>query len=121
MKKHDRSYLFFLEDIVISMTKIQEYIADFNFEKFRNSTITVDAVIRNFEIIGEAVKHIPIELKLSHPEIPWDQMYRLRNRVSHEYFGISYEIIWEIAAQELPKNKIDIQEIIKSEIGKNTP
>jgi uncharacterized protein with HEPN domain len=77
------------------MDRIQEYISNLDFTSFKKSYITVDAVIRNFEIIGEAVKNLPQKLKSQHPEVPWDEMYRLRNRVSHEYFGINYEILWD--------------------------
>ncbi|MDZ7741016.1 MAG: HepT-like ribonuclease domain-containing protein [Bacteroidota bacterium] len=75
----------------------------------------VDATIRNFEIIGEASKNIPIEIQEKYPEIPWKKMYGLRNLISHEYFGVDYEMIWEIAKQNLPQNKSDLEKIIKEE------
>ena len=64
-----------------------------SFAAFERDTKTIDAVIRNFEIIGEAAKNIPSEIKEKHTEVPWAEMYLLRNKVSHEYFGIDYEII----------------------------
>ena len=76
----------------------------------------MDAVIRNFEIIGEAAKRLDEQLKQRYPDIPWEEMYYLRNRVSHEYFGVDYEIIWDVAANYLPKNKLQIDEIIEKEI-----
>ena len=118
MKNHERSYIFFLEDIIISMDRIQEYISNHDLSSFKKSYITVDAVIRNFEIIGEAVKNVPQKLKSEHGEVPWDAMYRFRNRVSHEYFGIDYEIIWDIAVNYIPKNRIDIQKILDEERAK---
>jgi len=75
----------------------------------------VDAVIRNFEIIGEATKNLPQDLKDKYTEVPWEEMYRLRNRITHEYFGIDYEIIWEIATKHLSKNQKDLSEIIELE------
>lgn len=69
-------------------------------------------VIRNFEIIGEASKNLPKELKARYPEVPWEEMYRLRNRITHEYFGIDYEIIWDIASHYLPENHEAIARII---------
>ena len=75
----------------------------------------MDAVVRNFEIIGEAAKHLPKELKSNYPQLPWEEMYRLRNRISHEYFGIDYAILWEIATEYLPMNYADLIVIIASE------
>lgn len=104
----------YLEDILLSINRIEEYIDGFDFEKFEKDNKTVDAVIRNFEIIGEASKNVPKEIKIKHQQIPWEEMYYLRNKVSHEYFGIDYEIIWDIAKNHLPINKIQIEDIIKS-------
>lgn len=87
----------------------------FDFQKFKTDFKTVDAVVRNFEIIGEASKNLPENLKIKYPDLPWEQMYRLRNRISHEYFGIDYEILWDIATQNLPDNYILICQIIEKE------
>jgi uncharacterized protein with HEPN domain len=81
--------------------------------------MVVDAVVRNFEIIGEASKNIPEEIQLKYPEIPWKKMYGLRNLISHEYFGVDYEMIWEIATVNLPKNISDLQRIIEKEYKKD--
>jgi len=115
MKKEEREYIQFLEDILLSMQRIEEYIAGLDISRFRQDYKTVDAVIRNFEIIGEAAKNVPVEIKLKYPGLPWEEMYRLRNRVSHEYFGVDYEIIWDIASNYLPENKAEIEGIIKKE------
>ena len=88
---------------------------DLDFIKFKQNYLIVDAVIRNFEIIGEASKHIPDEIIEKYPDIPWEKMYGLRNIVSHEYFGIDYETIWEIAKENLPQNIIDIRNLIEQE------
>ena len=71
MKKEERTYLHFLQDIRLSIQRIEEYIAGLDFLRFTQDYKTVDAVVRNFEIIGEAVKHIPEELKLKYPNLPW--------------------------------------------------
>ncbi len=73
----------------------------------------VDAVIRNFEVIGEASKNIPDNIPDNNTDVPWKKMYSLRNTISHEYFGIDYEIIWEIASKQLPENKKQIKQIIE--------
>lgn len=80
--------------------------------------IVVDAVVRNFEIIGEASKKIPTDIQERYPEIPWRKMYGLRNLIAHEYFGIDYEMIWEIAKANLPQNRDDLQKIIEKEKAK---
>lgn len=109
----NRSYTLFLEDMVVSMAKIEEYIIGKSFEDFERDSKTIDAVIRNFEIIGEASKKIPNEVKTSYPLIPWDEMYWLRNKISHEYFGVDLEIIWDIATNYLPQNRQEILLVIR--------
>jgi uncharacterized protein with HEPN domain len=115
LKPSERDPILYLEDISLSMERVQEYIAGIDFQHFKWDHKTVDAVVRNFEIIGEATKNLPKDLKDKYPEVPWEEMYRLRNRVSHEYFGIDYEIIWDIATKHLPKNHNDIQKILLNE------
>jgi len=115
MKPKDRKFGFYLEDILISMERIQEYIGGLGFVQFKQNYMVVDAVVRNFEIIGEAAKHIPVQLVKKYPEIPWHKMKGLRNIVAHEYFGIDYEMIWEIAKNDLPKNLSDLRILIEQE------
>ena len=115
MKKENRTYFMYLVDIQIAMNRIAEYILDLSFIQFKRDYKTVDAVIRNFEIIGEASKSLPKEIKEKYREIPWAEMYLLRNKVSHEYFGIDYEIIWDVALNYLPENKREIDRIIEKE------
>lgn len=107
--------MFYLEDILLSMHRIEEYLEGYDFDSFKKDYKTVDAVIRNFEIIGEASKNLDLSIKEKYPGVPWEEMYYLRNRISHEYFGIDYEIIWDIAQNYLPKNSMQIQEIISNE------
>ena len=100
------------------MARVQEYIQGLDFQNFKWDYKTVDAVIRNFEIIGEASKNVPQKLKNNYTHIPWEEMYSLRNRISHEYFGIDYEILWDIATKHLPQNHADILIIIDNESKK---
>ena len=113
MKPSERDPVLYISDIILSMERVQEYITDLDFQKFKWDYKTVDAVIRNFEIIGEATKNLPSELKEKYPNIPWEEMYRLRNRISHEYFGVDYEIIWDIATKHLPTNYKDVIEVLE--------
>jgi uncharacterized protein with HEPN domain len=97
------------------MQRVGEYITGLDFQHFKQDYKTVDAVIRNFEVIGEASKNLSKAVKSRHPHVPWKEMYRLRNRISHEYFGIDYEIIWNIVTKHLPENLKDISRILESE------
>jgi len=109
----DRPSLLFLEDILSSIQKIEDYIGGISFEDFQNDTRTVDAVLRNLEIVGEASKNIPSEIREGHPDIPWGRMTGLRNIVSHEYFGIDLSIIWQIITVNLPETKPLIDKMVK--------
>jgi uncharacterized protein with HEPN domain len=110
-----RRFDIYLEDILKSMLRINEYIDGKKLTDFKQNYMLVDAVIRNFEIIGEASKNIPSAFQKKYPEIPWKKMYGLRNLISHEYFGIDYEMIWEIASVSLPQNIKDLQKIIEEQ------
>ena len=115
MKLSERDNILYLEDIVLAMDRIQEYITGLDFQNFKFDYKTVDAVIRNFEIIGEASKNLSVTIKDKYSNVPWEEMYRLRNRISPEYFGIDYEIIWDIITRHLPINHKDIKVILDSE------
>ena len=117
MKK--RPAVIFLEDILQAIKKIEKYTNGLNYERFHLDGKSVDAVIRNLEIIGEASKKIPSELKDKFPKIPWKKMMGLRNIVIHEYFGVDLKIIWEIASENLPGVKLRIERILKKEIDEN--
>ena len=97
------------------MSRIAEYIKGYSFIEFKRDYKTVDAVIRNFEVIGEASRNLPQEIKEKYPEVPWDEMYLLRNKVTHEHFGVDYDIIWDVAINYLPQNKIQIDHILNKE------
>ena len=112
-----RRFDLYLEDMLLSIERIEEYIKGFDFASFKKNYLVVDAVARNFEIIGEAAKNIPSEIQVKYPQLPWRKMYGLRNLISHEYFGIDYEIIWEIASKNLPQNKEILIQIIE-DLGK---
>ena len=102
----------YLEDLLLAMNRIAEYIEGLTFVDFKKDYKTADAVIRNFEIIGEAARNLPSEVKEKYNEVPWDEMYLLRNKVSHEYFGIDYDIIWDIASNYLPDNRKQIENMV---------
>jgi uncharacterized protein with HEPN domain len=115
MTAKDRHYKLYIEDIELSITRIFEYVEGMDFERFKQSHITVDAVVRNFEIIGEAAKKVPDSIKEKYPKVPWRKMYGLRNLISFEYFGVDYEMIWEIISSDLSTNLSDIKSILEKE------
>lgn len=100
--------------MVTAMTRIAEYIESHNEATFVQDYKTLDAVIRNLEVIGEASKNISKSLKAKYSGIPWEEMYRLRNRITHEYFGVDYHIIWLIVSLELPKNHLQLTSLLES-------
>ena len=107
-----RAWEFRVADIVDSIEKILSYTAGMSFEQFRKDSKTIDAVIRNFTIIGEAARHIPDEIVQSHPEIPWREMADLRNIIVHEYFGVNEKIIWETIQTDLPGILSSLRKIV---------
>lgn len=107
----DRNYNLYLKDILDAIEKIYEYTKNLSFEDFSKNSIVVDAVIRNFEIIGEAAKNVPEEIKLSHPDIPWKEMAGMRDKIIHEYFGVDLEIVWETIKSRLNILKGSIKNI----------
>ena len=102
----------YIEDLLLAMNRIGEYTEGLSFSAFKKDYKTVDAVIRNFEIIGEAAKNLSAAIKVKYPDVPWAEMYLMRNKISHEYFGIDYEIIWHVATNDLPENKKQIENIL---------
>ena len=91
-----------IEDIIDSGNKILAYTQDLTFEEFIADSKTIDAVIRNFEIIGEATSRLPEEFKDNNLSIDWHRIRGFRNRIVHDYFGIDYSIVWEIKNSFLP-------------------
>ena len=100
-----------VEDILYSCNKIIDYTKDISFESFTSDTKTIDAVIRNFEIIGEAANRLPDEYKDAHPEIDWFRIRGFRNRIVHDYMGIDYSIVWQIKDKYLPKLIVSLQQL----------
>ncbi|MEW5747122.1 MAG: DUF86 domain-containing protein [Nitrospirota bacterium] len=111
-KRRDRE---FLGDIQEAMEMVALYIKGFTYRKFLEDRKTQDAVVRNFEIIGEAAKNVSKDLKLKHPEIEWKSIAGLRDKLIHFYFGIDYKIVWNISRKELPELRKQIRAVLKQE------
>ncbi len=104
-----------LNDICQAIDRIEQYIGNLSFDAFSKDQKSVDAVVRNLEIIGEAAIRLPDEFKEKYSEIEWHKVVGLRHRIVHEYFGIDLEIIWQILQKDLPELKQKIMQIMREE------
>lgn len=91
-----RDTLLLLDDILQSAKKIKQYTQEHDYDSFLSDDKTIDAVVRNFEIIGEAANRIDPNFRDNNPQIEWKRIRGFRNRIVHDYFGIDYEIVWSI-------------------------
>ena len=108
----ERSAELLLEDMLESCDRILEYTKGLTFDDFKKNYLVVDAVVRNFTIIGEAAGRIPDEYRKKHSEIEWDRIRGFRNRIVHDYFGIDYQIVWLIIENNIPELRELIKKII---------
>lgn len=114
MYNNQRDWRLRLSDIRDSAEKILQYVQGMDFDTFSQDQRTIDAVIRNFEIIGEAARHIPDEFKRAHSHISWRETTRMRNRLIHGYFGVNTAIVWDTILNDLPPLLSSIRELIES-------
>jgi uncharacterized protein with HEPN domain len=110
LKRDSRLYL---DDILDAIEKIEKYVNGLTFEEFSQDSKTVDAIVRNFEIIGEATKHIPAETKEKHPRIPWKMMAGTRDKLIHEYFGVNLQVLWKAVKEDIPPLKRSIKQLLQ--------
>ncbi len=108
----------FLSDILESIRRIELYIERMDYGEFLKDIRTQDAVVRNLEIIGEATKRLSEDLRERNPGIPWKNMAKVRDRLIHAYFGINYDVVWQIATNEIPEIKPGIEKISKKKARK---
>ena len=102
----------YFNDILTSVDDVEAFTEEMDFEDFITDKKTTNAVIRSLEIIGEAVKKIPDNIKDSHPELPWKYMAGMRDKLIHGYHGVDLEIVWMVVKEELPPLKPMIQKIL---------
>jgi len=100
-----------LDDICEALDRIEQYISGMSFDVFSKDRKSVDAVVRNLEIIGEASNRLPADFKNSHSQIGWHKVVGLRHRIVHEYFGIDLQIVWQILQKDLPSLREAISQI----------
>ena len=108
-----REIVDYIEDIISAMDKAIDFVKNMSYEEFTRDDKTVYAVVRAIEIIGEAVKNIPGNVRKNYPEIPWKDMAGMRNKVIHEYFGVKLNIVWRTVKEEIPPLKPLFEKILK--------
>lgn len=109
---YKRSDIDILLDILESINRITEYCYNLDYETFLKDKKTQDAVIRNIEIIGEAVKLLSPDLRKKYRNIPWKNIAGMRDKLIHFYFGVNLDIVWDVSKNEIPKFKIVVENII---------
>lgn len=108
-----RDYTLYLRDILDAMDAIEKFVEGVEFDEFKRDDKTSSAVIRKFEIIGEAAKKVSEEIKNKHTEVPWKEMAGMRDRPIHFYFGVKYELVWDTIKDVIPKIKPLIRRILE--------
>ena len=101
----------FIEDILSSIKNIEDFSKQLDKEKFSKDILRQSAIIRQLEIIGEAVKNVPNSFRKKYPKIPWKDIAGLRDILSHAYFGVNIERVWNIIEKDLPKFKEEVSKI----------
>lgn len=109
-----RDYSLYLKDILDAMESIERFVQGIDREAFESDDKTSSAVVRKFEIIGEATKHIPDDIRAENPQVPWSEMAGMRDRLIHAYHGIDYDLIWTAIKERIPPVKRLIKSIIQS-------
>ena len=110
-----RIFRLYLEDILKSCRNIRTYVSAMTFDEFSSDQKTIDAVVRNLEIIGEAVKSLPTESKEANPEIPWKKIARFRDLIAHHYFSVNIDMVWDILKTKLTPLEKTVEEMLTVE------
>lgn len=103
----------YLKDILEAMDAIEEFAEGLEFEEFRKDDKTSSAVIRKFEIIGEASKNVSVSIRRKYQQVPWKEMAGMRDKLIHFYFGVNYELVWQTIKHRIPQIRPLLKEIIK--------
>jgi len=108
-----RDYTLYLKDILTAIDNIEGFVAGMGLEAFQTDDKTSSAVVRKLEIIGEAAKQIPDEIRQKYPDVPWKEMAGMRDKLIHFYFGVDYPLVWGVVENRLPEVRREIQKILQ--------
>lgn len=108
MKRNSKLYI---EDILTSIELVSKYTKGSTLKRFLRSSQTQDAVLRRLEVIGEAARQLPSDIKASYPKIPWKKIVGMRIILAHEYFGVRLQTAWNTIKKDLPKLKKSLEEV----------
>ena len=106
-------YKVYIQDILEAINKIEEYANKLSYESFSNNRMVVDAVVRNLEVMGEAAKNIPLDIKKKYNNVEWKKIIGFQDIVIHAYFGIDLKIVWDIVENKVQELKRVIELISK--------
>lgn len=108
-----REFTDFVHDIRGAAVKALEFVAGFDFEQFQHDDKSIYAVVRALEILGEATKHIPLDIRVKYPGVPWRSMAGIRDKLIHDYVSVNAEIVWKTTTEDLPALIPLIDEILR--------
>jgi len=114
-----RDYKLFVKDIFEAIKDIDIFVGDMDYGEFLNDKKTQKAVVWQIHVIGEATKNIPNSIREKYKEVPWKYMARIRDKIAHFYFGIDYEIVWNVIKENLPAIKPAIEKILRDSARNN--
>lgn len=114
-----QDYKAYLKDILEAIRRIEKYTKGLSFDEFAGDELTQDGVVRNLEVIGEAVKNIPEDVKNKKNEVEWRKIAGLRDILIHAYFGVDVDIVWEVVKDKVPELKEKVLEILSEIEGNN--
>jgi hypothetical protein len=108
----------YLQDILNAMEKAQRFIAGMDYSQFTQDEKTISAAAHELEVIGEAAKNIPVDVKTRYPGIPWKDMMGMRDRIAHGYFAVDLEVVWRTVTQVNPQVKPEVTRAIEEELSR---